>query len=625
MNRVHRGSAVSMVGLVVLLAASGARGAVFYVDDDAPNDPGPGDSTLSDPLEDGSADHPFDAITEAINAASPGMEVVLQPGTYSGPYNRDLSFFGKAITVRGADPDDPAVVAATVIDCGGTHAQPHFGFNFENGEGSDSVLAGLTITNGHRNSTGGAAINLKTGTSPTIIACRLTNNYCDLDGGAIRGFSSGARLLGCEIINNTAGRSGGGASVTESVNLEFRDCLIKGNSGGGTGGIDGTYGSVSMIGCTISENTARSSGGVCFADCLLTMADCTVTDNTATTASGAGIYFADLSGENDRSLIANCTIGGNIAVNDGGGLYATGPLTVTNCVFTGNSAHWGAAVYCYDSELELVNCLIAGNTTTNGGYGGAIFFTWYYSGGSLSIVNCTLTGNSAQYGGAIIANRDICHPTIINSILWGNSAPVGPEIGLFGGTTLTLRYSTVQGGTAAAYLADASTIDWGAGCMESDPVFVYPTAGNYRLRPGSPCIDSGDTTGVLADVADLDDDGDMTERVSIDLAGRGRFVDMPPAGGAGVADPLLPGMVDMGVYETFPTVIADLDDDGDVDADDLTVFETCASGPAVPHDGSLNCQDADADNDNDVDQSDFAILQRCYGGMNMPESPNCLL
>ncbi len=34
----------------------------WYVDDDAPNDPGPGDPDISDPLEDGTADHPFDAI-----------------------------------------------------------------------------------------------------------------------------------------------------------------------------------------------------------------------------------------------------------------------------------------------------------------------------------------------------------------------------------------------------------------------------------------------------------------------------------------------------------------------------------------------------------------------------------
>lgn len=38
-----------------------------YVDDDAPDEPGPGELGVSDPLEDGSAAHPFDSIQEAID------------------------------------------------------------------------------------------------------------------------------------------------------------------------------------------------------------------------------------------------------------------------------------------------------------------------------------------------------------------------------------------------------------------------------------------------------------------------------------------------------------------------------------------------------------------------------
>ncbi len=72
-----------------------------------------------------------------------------------------------------------------------------------------------------------------------------------------------------------------------------------------------------------------------------------------------------------------------------------------------------------------------------------------------------------------------------------------------------------------------------------------------------------------------------------------------------------------------PTAAADFNADYDVDGDDLTVFESCASGPAVPHDGTEGCQQADFDDDNDVDQSDFAIFQRCLSGENVPADPNC--
>src|SRR5690606_29249453 len=62
-------------------------------------------------------------------------------------------------------------------------------------------------------------------------------------------------------------------------------------------------------------------------------------------------------------------------------------------------------------------------------------------------------------------------------------------------------------------------------------------------------------------------------------------------------------------YQLSPTP-GNLDGDCDVDQDDLGIFETCASGPGVPHAEGETCQQCDFDNDSDVDQSDFSIFQR---------------
>ena len=64
---------------------------------------------------DGTGDYP--TIQDAINNATAGDEVVLQPGNYTGDGNRDISFGGKAITVRGSDPDNATIVTTTTIDC----------------------------------------------------------------------------------------------------------------------------------------------------------------------------------------------------------------------------------------------------------------------------------------------------------------------------------------------------------------------------------------------------------------------------------------------------------------------------------------------------------------------------
>ncbi|HRY67882.1 MAG TPA: hypothetical protein P5159_02310 [Phycisphaerae bacterium] len=83
---------------------------------------------------------------------------------------------------------------------------------------------------------------------------------------------------------------------------------------------------------------------------------------------------------------------------------------------------------------------------------------------------------------------------------------------------------------------------------------------------------------------------------------------------------------------------ADFDQDGDVDADDLEMFEDCATGPAVPYNPAVLPEPepgctltpdgngqiaADFDADIDVDQSDFGIFQRCFSGANNPADLDC--
>ena len=72
-----------------------------------------------------------------------------------------------------------------------------------------------------------------------------------------------------------------------------------------------------------------------------------------------------------------------------------------------------------------------------------------------------------------------------------------------------------------------------------------------------------------------------------------------------------------------PIIPGDDDRDGDVDADDYTTFEACASGPEIPHSGTATCHDADFDTDNDIDQEDFGVFQRCISGENTPGDPDC--
>jgi|GEM_PF-684741 len=221
------GTFIKNTSLVIILAAfsfavvtaGGASAAVLrYVDDNAPNDPGPGDPTVSDPAEDGSTDHPFDTIQEAIDAASDGDTIIVRDGTYTGEGNRDIDFTGKAIHLRSENGPDNCI-----IDCQGTEAEPHRGFYFHSGENNDSILDGLTITGGYAYGGGGV---LSSDASPTLTNCIIRDNTAaGLSGGGAAFNRSSPVIFNCTIARNSVTGEGGGMFLHD-VSATIRNCIF---------------------------------------------------------------------------------------------------------------------------------------------------------------------------------------------------------------------------------------------------------------------------------------------------------------------------------------------------------------------------------------------------------------
>ncbi|MBN2055432.1 right-handed parallel beta-helix repeat-containing protein, partial [bacterium] len=103
-----------------------------YVDDDAPNDPGPGDIYVSDPLEDGTPAHPYDSVQEALIALNtPGDRAEVLPGTYV----ESLYLSNAAGYLHGAGAGQTFIVATQPYAC---HAETILfgelsGFTFSGG------------------------------------------------------------------------------------------------------------------------------------------------------------------------------------------------------------------------------------------------------------------------------------------------------------------------------------------------------------------------------------------------------------------------------------------------------------------------------------------------------------
>ncbi len=93
--------------------------------------------------------------------------------------------------------------------------------------------------------------------------------------------------------------------------------------------------------------------------------------------------------------IRNCIVRGNTAIGKGAGMYIDNASPVLeNCVFAGNESPTGAAIFIFGSQAApaISNCTVFGNTATANA--GGIFTT----GGSPIISNTIVWGNSDSGG-----------------------------------------------------------------------------------------------------------------------------------------------------------------------------------------------------------------------------------
>lgn len=321
----------------------------LYVDDNGAADPGPGDPLLSDPLEDGSLAHPFDALQEALDAALPGTEVLVADGLYTGVGNRDLDFRGKALTLRSVS-GDPALC---IIDCG----QAGRGFTFRSGESRATVIQGLTIRTAFHAASGGGLYCVQSG--PTVRDCIITNCRAGAYGGALYSTGNLSRplLINCTLSNNTA-NAGGGIYCADGSWASLDGCTLADNVAPyGGGGYCRDVSRVNLTNCTLVRNRGTLGGALlCQISASPTLRNCLLGGNRAS-RWGAGVMCATGS----SPWLINCALVGNVAGDDGGGVYArdgSNPVLV-GCTLTENVSDLGGALSCAgESYVRVKNSII---------------------------------------------------------------------------------------------------------------------------------------------------------------------------------------------------------------------------------------------------------------------------
>ncbi len=308
----------------------------------------------------------------------------------------------------------------------------------------------------------------------------------------------------------------------------------------------GTYGSISLkngvkiIGGFTGTEAAASQSNPVANQTILSGGGSTQavwsTDNAASTMlrgftianghdssndGGGGLQVTDSS-----AMFVQCVFKNNTAGMFGAAAAVRGSSSpqFINCEFHDNGTGSGTgvqplgagAVYLHSGSPTFANCLFYNNKAGEGG-------VLVNVSGTPTFINCTFADNEATIGSGGALHDHSGAAVVRNSILWGNTAThTGAQVYNSVKSVTTVTYSDVQGGF------------WGIGNIDSDPV-VQVGANNYKLQQSSPCKNAGQNTGLPADVADLDWDGNTTEQLPKDLYLNSRRIE---------------SVVDMGVYET---------------------------------------------------------------------------
>lgn len=390
---------------------------------------------------------------------------------------------------------------------------------------SNLILDGFTISGGiavgpepHFN---GGAIRMVS-SSPTINNCRFEYNAA-ANGGALYNLSSSPVLTNCVFFRNYAQDAGGCLRNITSSNPILSNCKFIENKASGFGGAiaNSSNSSPSVMQCTFSYNWSNQGGAINNYDfCDPTIVQSMFLYNTTDSNGGA------VSNQNhsDAELL--------------------------NCGLFSNASPYGAGLYNYQSNPRMVNCVASGNIAVESG--GVLYNR---DAIDVNIINCTFVGNTAAVQGALLYNV-LSNSTLQNCILWDNIDPGQAPIFIESGTP-TINYSCIQGGWIG-----------GTGNIDANPMFIDPngpdgvigtTDDNFRLLAESLCIDAGDNTVLPADDTDLDNDGNVLERIPLDYIGKARFINIPDVFDTGLADmPTYPDVIDMGAMERSKPILVDI-------------------------------------------------------------------
>lgn len=256
----------------------------------------------------------------------------------------------------------------------------------------------------------------------------------------------------------------GGVRVNASAvltNSWVSDCWIVGDHGGGVENINGLVSHCRIFGCM--RGGAKTGMGVRQSGANAVTEYCEICNNRCESVPTSGVL--------------------------GGGLHATGGL-VSHCIITnnmsgpvqGSNTSYGGVYLC---AATMEYCLVADNAAMNTG---GVYINHDNKNTAATVVrNCTIVGNRSKLQAGLVRDTAVQNNRkyrIENTIVWDNTATFAAVDGEQDLSNIVVdQYLTVTGLCSRAGVGELA--------VSSDPVFVDPAKGDYRLAANSPCRGAG--------------------------------------------------------------------------------------------------------------------------------------
>jgi CSLREA domain-containing protein len=470
-----------------------------------------GNCSLRAAIQEANAHAGADMIT--FSPALNGVPIQLtQVGDDNTAAQGDLDI-NSDITIVGNGAANTIIQGSSNAGFTGNMGDKIFGINQDGTFSTLNVsISGLTVrftrnnnpTIGTFTETGGAMDIFLTGTgampgpTTTVTNCTFDSNANQNSYGGAINIDSGDLMAGTNIFRGTVQITGSTISNNDTLNT---GAAVPG------GGINlfadrhnVTFTNTTITGNQTSANIGSNGGGINIRHSFggtVTLNTCTISNNISG-SDGGGILIAGVGGQTVNmtggSLTGN-TAQGTGASADGGGLFNANPVgsttlsgvTISNNTATaGANARGGGIEDGANSPLTINNCVISGNSSDNGG---GVATTNAFVNQLTTITNCTISGNSATTAGGALFILSGALMANLNRIV-SNTAPSGSGIAQTGGTA-----SVENNWWGCDGFPNAPGCQTGSGTFDADPRI------DLRLLPASATLAPGGTQTFTADVS----------------------------------------------------------------------------------------------------------------------------